>query len=1106
MRLRFAAFVLVTCLATTAAASEPTLYRSPTVNRTHVVFAYAGDLWSVPRSGGDATRLTTGVGDESDPVFSPDGAVVAFTGQYDGNTDVYVVAAGGGVPRRLTWHPGADEAVGWTRDGTRVLLASPRASHGRFPRLFTVTLDGGLPEPLPLPMAERGSYSPDGRFLAYEPLAQWQPAWKRYRGGQFDRIWVARLEDSTVETIPTAGSNDRFPMWVGDRVYFLSDRDGAMTLHAYDTRTRAVERILANPGLDIVWASAWDGDEPGAAVIVYEQFGSIHLYDVSSGRSTPVPVRVDADIATLRPRYEKVGERIGAAAPSPTGVRAVFEARGEILTVPADKGDPRNLTRTPGVMERDPAWSPDGRFVAYFSDASGEYALHLRDQEGLEPARAIPLPPLFYYGPTWSPDSSKIAFHDRALTLWYVEVGSGKLVEVDTNPIGLRDDVMVPAWSPDSRFIAYARQLDNRLRAVFVHSLETGRSQQVTDGLADARYPVFDRSGKYLFLTASTDLGPAFSFAEMSTFPHRATRSVYAVVLSRDEGSPLAPESDEEEVEDETATDDGEKSAKDEKKGDDESKEKGKDEPTPIRVDFDGIERRILSLPIPARDYVDLQAGAKGRLFLLERSDSAPGDDDGPPSHTVHSFDLSTREVKQATAGVRGFAVTANGEKALVRRGEQWFLRPVDELDGGDPLMTDALEVLVDPKVEWRQMYAEVWRGERDFFYDPALHGLDLEAAKATYAPYLDAVAHRSDLTYLFTEMLNQLTVGHMFIGGGDLPKPRAVPGGLLGCDFTLENGRYRFARVFDGERWNPDLDAPLAPPGVNVAAGEYLLAVDGRELTASDNVHARLENTAGRQVRLRVGPEPDGSSARDVTVVPVRDELTLRARSWVEDNRRRVAELSGGRLAYVYVPNTSTAGYESFNRYFFAQTEKQGAVIDERFNGGGSLADYIVEYLTRPLLNYIHFRHGVDLPTPLGAVYGPKAMLVNQLAGSGGDALPWYFRKMQVGPLIGTRTWGGLVAAFTAPELMDGGYVTAPDAAVYGLDGEWEVENVGVAPDIEVELDPAAWRAGRDPQLERAVSWLLQELERNPPPRPRRPERPRYGANGQLRGANAGR
>jgi tricorn protease len=1101
------ALLFALCSATVCFGQQSaTLFQKPTVNRTHIVFVYAGDLWIVAREGGEAKRLTTGVGTETDPIFSPDGSMIAFTGEYDGNTDVFVVSAAGGVPKRLTYHPGADIAVGWTNDGRRVLFTSGRQSSTPAPRLFTLALEGGgLPEEVPLPMAERGSFSPDGAYLAYEPLIQWQPDWKRYQGGQQDVIWIAKLSDSSIEKLPREKSNDKQPMWIGDKIYFLSDRNspsGTVTLFAFDPKSKRIEQLINNNGLDIKSASA------GPGVIAYEQFGTIHLYDLKSKKAQKVNISVNADLASVRPRFEKVGARITNARLSPNGARAVFEARGEIISVPAEKGDARNLTRSPGVMERDPAWSPDGKWIAYFSDESGEYALHIRDQKGEGEVKKLSLgnPPTFYYSPTWSPDSKKIAYFDKRLNLWSLELDKGAPVRIDRNPIGNNDDVMQPVWSSDSRWIAYTKHLPNLLRAVFLYSLESGKTNQLTDGLSDARYPAFDKSGKYLFFTASTNLGPSISFADLSGIAHQSTRSVYAVVLRNDLPSPLAPESDEEKIAEEKkdAAPGGQSdAAKEGEKKAEAAKPPAKKEAEPIRVDLEGIDQRIVALPIPARNFIDLQAGKANNIYLVE----APPlnlEAFAPPSFIVHKFDLEKRKFDKAIEGVSAFTLSASGEKVLYRQGPlNWMIantatlgQPAPPGAPGAPntLKTAEMEVQVDPRVEWKQMFREVWRGERDFFYDPNAHGLDLKAAEKMYEPYLNAVAHRSDLSYLFREMLNQLTVGHMFISGGDAPRPNFVPGGLLGCDYTIENGRYRFAKVYNGENWNPNLRAPLTQPGVNVKAGEYLLAVNGRELTASDNIYAFFESTANKQVVIKVGPNADGSGSREVTVVPVASENGLRNLAWIEGNRRRVDKLSGGRLAYVYMPNTGGGGYTSFNRYFFAQTNKDGAVMDERFNGGGLLADYVVQHLSRQLLSFIHYREGgQDVPVPAGAIYGPKVMLINELAGSGGDAMPWYFRKMKIGPLIGKRTWGGLIASFPAPQLMDGGFVTAPDAAIYGLNGEWEVENVGVPADIEVEFDPAAWRQGRDPQLEKAVEVLLDELKKNPRPQYKLPPFPNY-------------
>ena len=1136
--------LVVAAVSSPAQNAAATLFRQPAINRTDIVFSYAGDLWTVAKAGGDARRLTTGVGMERDPYFSPDGNTIAFTGEYDGNTDVYTVPAAGGVPKRLTHHPSLDEVSGWTPDGKNVMFSSTRHASANFSRLYTFPADGGgLPNEIPLPMANRGWLSPDGQFVAYEPLTQWQEDWKRYKGGQTQPIWIARLSDSTIEKIPRENSNDKCPMWIGDKVYFLSDRSGGtVSLFAYDTKSKRVEQIIDNKGLDIKYASA------GADTIVYEQFGTIYTLDAGSKNPKKVNIRAAGDFPGVRPRFERVGARVANAALSPTGIRAVFEARGEIISAPADKGDTRNLTNTTGAMERDPSWSPDGKYIAYFSDEAGEYALHLRDQTGMGAVKKISLGSGkngFFYAPVWSPDSKKIAYRDNSINLWFVDVETGRSVKVDANPFGTDDDVLEPSWSPDSKWITYVKQLDNRLRSVFLYSLDKNKSHQITDQLGDARYVAFDKSGKYVFFTASTNVGPTISFADLSGINYQSSRSVYAIVLRSDIPSPIAPESDEEKIEPEkpnqpppgitptptpaptqtptpvpptnpadtpapTPTETPADAATD--KPAETTTATATPTPRPpaprkeaelTRVDLDGIDQRVIALPqIPTRNFNGLYAGKAGILYITEIP-QAPPPTPGAFGLTLHKFDLDKRKFEEVKTGVNNFRVSFNGEKMLYQQGAAWNLvsTTIPARPGEGIVKTNDMEVYVDPRVEWKQMFDEIWRGERDFFYDPNTHGLDIEKAKRLYAPYLEAVAHREDLNYLFREMLNQITVGHMYIGGGDQQRPVPVSVGLLGADYRIENNRYRFARVFNGENWNPQLRAPLTAPGVGVKVGEYLLAVGGREVRATDNVYKFFESTAGRQIVIKVGANPDGKDAREITVVPTGNESGLRNLAWIEDNRRTVDRLSGGRLAYVYIPNTSGPGYTSFNRYFFAQTDKQGAVIDERFNGGGLLADYVVEYLNRAQLGRIAFRDGKDWNVPAGAIYGPKAMIINELAGSGGDAMPWFFKKLNVGALVGKRTWGGLVAAAGIPTLMDGGSIRAPNGAVYGLGGEWEVENVGVAPDIEVENDPALWRQGRDPQLEKSVEWLLAELKKNPPKEYKRPAYPDY-----LKGTSLGK
>jgi tricorn protease len=1124
MRVAVLTVVIALALGMGAANAQPgdrLLAQRPALSRTHIVFVYGGDLWSVPRDGGAAQRLTAGPGVETNPAFSPDGSRIAFTGEYDGNVDVFVIPASGGEPTRLTWHPSSDTVLGWTPDGTRVLFASTRTAYSRFSELFTVSTSGGLPEKLPLHMAAEGSYASDGRRLAYVPLQRAFNTWKRYRGGGTTPIWLATLADSRVEPIPRENSNDFNPMWVGDTVYFLSDRDGRTTLYAYHTTTKKTARLFDNDGLDLKSASA------GPGAIVYEQFGSLGLYDLKSGRRTRVPVTVAGDFPEVRERLVRVGAALTNAHPSPTGARAVFEAHGEILTVPAEKGDPRNLTNTPGVMERDPSWSPDGKSIAYFSDEAGEYALHIASQSGTGTPVRIPLgnEPSIYFTPRWSPDSKRIAYIDSHQTLWCVDVDARKPTRVDKDRYWSRSgDILQPAWSPDSKWLAYAKRLPNYMGAVFVYSVAGGAITQVTDGMSDARTPVFDADGKYLYFTASTDAGASLQ-PDIHSVSRPVSRSVYLVVLSKDDPSPFAPESDEEKVADEKPA--GEKtpaSAKatapegtaaaskpdapstapaggPQRPGGPPSKP-----PVTVKIDFPGILQRILSVPMPARRYVALQAGKAGVLLAI--ASPAPFSGSTETGLTVHRYDLKARRADVAMSGLTFFEIAKNGEKALYRQGTRWMLgtlRPMAAPGAPAPpapaapstsggLATDTIEVRVDPRAEWRQMFREAWRIQREFFYDPGFHGLNLAAAEKKYEPFLERIASRTDLNYLFADMLGDITVSHLGVGGGAMPEVRRVQTGLLGADYTVENGRYRFARVYDGENWNPQLRAPLTQPGVNVTAGDYLLAVNGRPLTSADNVHRFLEGTVGRSVTLRVGPQPAMDGSRDVTVVPIGSEQALRNFAWVEDNRRYVDRVSQGRVAYVYMPDTSMGGYTFFNRYFYAQVGKDAVIVDERFNGGGNLATDIIEQLGRPLMSMVATRHGEHEAQPQGAIFGPKVMLINEMAGSGGDAMPWYFRKAGLGPLIGKRTWGGLVGRAAGVPLMDGGFVGAPSSAVWDpATSQWIAENTGVAPDIEVEQDPAVVRQGKDPQLEKAIEVVMAALAKNPNAAPKRPTYPVY-------------
>ena len=1056
----------------------PLLLRTPALSRAHIVFSHAGDLWVVSREGGDARRLTSGIGIESRPYFSNDGSTVAFTGEYEGNTDVYTVPVTGGVPKRLTYHPGADTVEGWTPDG-KIIFSSARFSHanGRTSQLFTISPNGTWPELIPLPQANHGSFSPDGKFLAYEPVGRAFSAWKQYRGGRASFIWIADMKDSSVIKIPRTDSNDFCPMWIDKKIYFLSDRQGPVSLYSYDIDSKQVEKVINNTGLDFKSASA------GTGAIVYEQFGSIHLYDLASRQSREVNINVRGDMPGVRPRYESLASRVTGAGISPNGARAVFEGRGDIFTVPAEKGSVRNITSTPGIMERDPAWSPDGKSIAYFSDASGEYALHIAAQDGTSVPKVINLEPSFYSSPTWSPDSRKIVFSDKRYNIWFVDLEKGRPEKLDTSEYSGASRL---SWSPDNNWIVYTKPLANAYHAVFVCNLQTRKVSQITDGMSGAGSPQFDRSGKYLYFTASTNLGPTVQGFDMVSYPHNQTRSVYLAVLKKGEPSPFAPESDDEKIE--AARPDG--STDSAPSG---GRQADNKPTTETVIDFEGIDQRILALPISNRNILNIVAGKAGFLFVLEGGSGGRGPGGG--GSTLHKFDLKRRRLERITDNVQGFTLSANADKALWRMGGNWIIASPDQA----PRPTDTrlslneVDVRIDPKAEWVQMYKEAWRIQRDYFYDPGHHGLDIKAAEARYAKYLDGLNSRADLNYLFEEVFGNLTVGHLYVRGGDMPSVRSIPGGLLGADYKIENGRYRISKVYNGENWNPELRAPLTEPGSEVNVGEYILAINGIELTDKGNPHRLLENKSGRQVVLRVATDINGKNARDVTVIPVSNENSLRNLDWIESNRRRVAQASGGRLAYVWLPDTSQGGYNNFNRYWFAQLDKDGAVIDERFNGGGSAADYIIDYLKRPINSYWAVRDGKDWRQPFGTMPGPKAMLINENAGSGGDYMPWLFKRYGLGPLVGKRTWGGLVGIGGYPTLMDGGSVTAPHFAFYSPEGRFGIENEGVAPDVEVDLDPKVWREGRDAQLERAISLVMEELRKNPPVHMKRPDYPRY-------------
>jgi tricorn protease len=1056
--------------------NDTRLLSQPAISKSNIAFVYAGDLWVADADGKNVKRLTTDEGVEASPAFSPDGSLIAFSAQYDGNLDVFVVPVSGGVPRRLTWHPGPDVVQGFTPDGSAVLFTSPRAVFtNRYSQLFTVPIQGGIPQPLRLQRAFKATYSPDGTRLAYNPLYEAFNEWKHYRGGTASTIWLYRFSDDSVEKLPQPEGrcNDVDPMWIGDTIYFRSDRNGEFNLFSYDLKTKAVKQLTNHADFPIVDASA------GGGQIIYEQAGYLHVFDPKKARSTRLTVGVSADLVETRPRFVKGPQYIRNAGISPTGARAVFEFRGEIITVPAEKGDARNLTNTTGANERSPVWSPDGKSIAYFSDESGEYELRIAPQDGKGDLRKFKVTGAgFFEDPVWSPDGQKIAYADNSWTLYWLDLNTGACKKIGSEYLygPQRARTIHHVWSPDSKWIAYTLNSKTYIQAVYAYSIEQDKSFQITDGLSEVSEPVFDESGKYLYFFASTDAGPVKDWFAMSNADMRVTRSLYLAVLRKDLPSPLAKESDEE------------KGIQKEEK----PKEPPKS-PEAFSIDFDGLSNRILAIPLPAGNYRDLQAGAAGQFFYIESEGGESAFGPGGGKTTLHKYDLNKRKDDSFMPDVAGYEISADKKKLLYVSKGAWGIVPTakEAQHGPGKLNTEAMEVRIDPRAEWTQIYNEAWRINRDYFYAPNMHGVDWNAMREKYAVFLPHLGVRSDLNRVMMWLFSELSVGHHRVGGGDsLYQPKNVPGGLLGANYAIENGRYRFKKVYGGLNWNPELRSPLTEPGVDVKDGEYLLAVRGQDLRPPTNLYSLFENTSGKIVEITVGPNPDGSGSRTVSVVPIPNEFALRNRDWVEGNLKKVDEATDGRVAYVYVPNTTTLGHTYFKRYFFPQSNKDAIIVDERFNGGGQVADYYIDILRRPFIANWAMRYGADLKTPTASIQGPKVMLIDETAGSGGDLLPWMFHKLKVGTLIGKRTWGGLVGILGFPVLLDGGFVTAPNLAIWTEEG-WVVESVGVPPDIEVEQTPAEVIKGHDPQLEKAIQVVMDELKKNPPQKMQRPPFP---------------
>jgi len=1071
-----------------AALEECRLMRQPDIQGDRIVFAYAGDLWTVARAGGVAARLTAHEGLERFPKFSPDGKTIAFTAEYDGNFDAFTVPAEGGEPVRLTWHPAPDAVAEWYPDGKSLLLRSTRASAIlRYDRFFKIPAQGGFAELLPLPTGGYATFSPDGGRVAFVSPSYDNRTWKHYKGGMAPEIWTYDFRDNTSAKITDWPGPDEWPMWHERTVYYCSDQDSrTANLWAWDTDKKTRRQVTSFKEFDVKWPSI------GGGAIVFENGGYLYVMDLPGEKPVKIQVLVPDDKPGMRSEYRNVSQWIGDADLSPAAKRAVIEARGDIFTVPAEKGDVRNLSATPGVRERAPAWSPDGKWIAYFSDASGEFEVHVIGSDGKTPDRQVTRGAGTYrFEPRWSPDSKKIAFGDKTMTLWWCDIATGKLTKADHSDWGEIHDF---AWSPDSRWLTYSKTQPNDLNSVMIYSLESGKTTTVSSPMHEDFNPSFDSDGKYLYFVSRRTFHPLYGNFEFD-FQFRDTDGIYAVTLLDTLPSPVAPQSDEETGVSDSKEGDKKETEKKGKKGQESAKEEEKkeeEEKVPdVKIDLENIGGRVAELPVEPGRYGALSAG-KGKLLFVAIEEPDP-DADEPNNGTIHTFDLEKREDKVVISGVMaGYAASKDGSKLLYRTKDVFGI--IDAAEGkkvGDgKIASGDLMATVDPKQEFEQMFAEAWRLERDFYYDPNMGGLDWKAVGARYRALVPYAAHRADLNYILGELIGELGTSHTYVGGGDAPQAPRTGIGLLGADYDFESGSnlYRFKTIYRQRDWNSKTPAPLGEPGVGVREGDYLLAVNGQPVRGPREVYAAFVGTVDKQTKITVGSSPEDKKPRTYTVKPVDNETSLRYTAWVQANRAKVDKATGGRIAYMHVPDTATRGIQEFAKQYFPQVDKEGVIVDERFNSGGFIPDFYVERLARRTWTYWSTRDGGDERTPGSAIDGPKCILINQYAGSGGDAFPYYFRLNKVGPLIGKRTWGGLVGIGHNVPLVDGGRVTMPDFGMWDLKGEWTVENHGVDPDIEVENTPSDMVAGNDAQLERAIQYCLEQLQANPPKRPRRP------------------
>ena len=1054
------------------------LFRHADVSDTHIAFVYGGDIWLVDRGGGVAAQVTRSPGEESWPKFSPDGTRLAYTASYDGNPDVYVMPTAGGVPTRVTYSSFADRVVDWHPDGERVLFASGRQS-GRGPsQFFLVSAEGGFPEKLPVPYGELGAFSPDGARLAYITKITENYPFKRYEGGLSSDIIIADLEAGSFERVTEYRGTDGKPAWAGDRVYFVSDRGPEVRLNiwSYDPATGAVEQLTDFADYDISLMSAGDDE------LIFAAGGRLYLMDLTTGSHAPVDVDVVSDLAAEMPREVDVSDRIRAGTASPGGKRVVFEARGELFDVPASEGYVENLTQSSGAFDRAPAWSPDGRWVAYWSDRTGENEIWLRDTRTGERRQLTDRGEGYGYTLYWSPDSEKLAFIDERNDIRVVEIGSGDVevagsYEWNVSHPGRQSYPI--AWSPDSRWLAFTQGQSNANNAIILYDVDADEARRVTSGYYSDSNPVFSRDGRYLFLLTNREMDAAYSSLGDGTWIYPNTTRLAAIGLTRDAPSPLEPRNDALPDDDADAAD-----GPDAADGDGPSGSGGDagrdgsgsgDETPTVAIDFEDFESRLVLLPPDAGNLRNLMP-FDGKVVYQRAPNTGAGG--GPPSLML--YDLDAREEQTVAEGVVAAVPSADGEMILVsQRGRHGLIQPAPGQDVEEPIPTDGLVMDLVPREEWEQIFHDTWRRHRDMFYDPHMHGVDWDALRDRYGALLEYVRTRWDVSFLQSQLASELSAGHTYTFGGDTEPVETAETGFLGIDWALDETGYRIDRIVRPAPWDTETRSPLDRPGLDIREGDYILAVNGQPLDTGRDPYAAFEGLAGETVSLRISRTGDPTDARTVVIetLSTGGERNLRYLEWVERNRQRVDALSDGALGYVYMSNTAAQGQRELVRMYYGQLDRKGFIIDERFNEGGQLADRFLELLQRPVVYNLHWRHGRDHTWPIKANTGPMGMLINGWAGSGGDGLPWAFKELEAGPIVGERTVGILVGPATGHQLIDGGGITVPGARLYDNDGHWFWEGEGVAPDIPVWDDPNILIQGRDPQIERVVEEVMKSV-----------------------------